>query len=140
MSGAADVDRVEVVFFDQPVKVDVGKGLAGIRAPVTQQTRLYVVQYQRLSQQGVFLQIQHPQAKIEAGPPVRVDLAQLGGTERGPFDCRASPAVGDGLVRAKRFVGSSGSFCHTDAPDLGERRLVGDGLGRVFTIPTPAHA
>ena len=100
--GAADVDRVEVVFFDQPVEMDVGKGLAGIRAPMAQQPRLYVLQGQRLSQQRVGLEVQHPQAQIEAGPPIRVDLAQLVGTEGCPLDRRTRPAVcGDRVVRAE---------------------------------------
>ena len=38
--GAADIDRVEVVLFDQPVEMDVGKGLAGVGAPMAQQPRL----------------------------------------------------------------------------------------------------
>ena len=48
--GATDIDRVEIVFVDQPVEVDVGKGLAGIRTPMAQQPRLYMLQGQRLSQ------------------------------------------------------------------------------------------
>jgi len=31
---AGEVDRVQAVLVDQPVEVDVGEGLAGVRAPV----------------------------------------------------------------------------------------------------------
>jgi hypothetical protein len=55
--------------------MDVGKGLAGIRAPVTQHARLDVLELERLTQQGVVLEVQHPQAQVEAGTPVLVDLA-----------------------------------------------------------------
>ena len=84
--GAADIDRVQVVLLDQPVEVDVGEALAGIRPPMTEQPRLDVLQAQGLSQQGIGLQIQHPHAQIEAGPPIRVDLVQLVGTEWFPLD------------------------------------------------------
>src|SRR5208283_5708634 len=50
---ATDVDRVEVVLFDQPVEVGVGKALTGVRTPMAEQPRLYLLQGQRLSQQGV---------------------------------------------------------------------------------------
>jgi hypothetical protein len=75
VAGAADVDRVEVVFFDQPIEVDVGKGLTGVRAPMAQQPRLCVLQSQRLSQQRVGLEVQHTEAQIETGTPIRVDVA-----------------------------------------------------------------
>ena len=81
--GPGDVDRVQVVLLDQPVEVDVGERLAGVGAPVAQQARLDVLDLQRLAEQGVVLEVEHPQAQVEAGPPVGVDLAQLLGAERG---------------------------------------------------------
>src|SRR5208337_1834251 len=121
--GATDVDRVEVVFFDQPVEVGVGKALTGVRTPMAQQPRLYMLQGQRLSQQGVDLEVQHTEAEIETRTPVRVDPAQLVGTERLPLDRRACRAVGrDGAVRAKRLVG--GGARHPDVPHPGGRRVV----------------
>ena len=75
MPGPREVDRVQVVLLNQPVEMDVGKGLAGIRAPVTQHAWLYVLDLERLTEQGVVLEVQHPQAQVEAGTPVLVDLA-----------------------------------------------------------------
>ena len=74
MAWPGDVDRVQVVLVDQPVEVDVGERLAGVRAPVAQHARLDVLDLQRLAEQGVFLEVEHPQAQVEAGPPVGVDL------------------------------------------------------------------
>jgi hypothetical protein len=34
---AGDIDGVQVVFVDQPVKVNVGEALAGIGAPITEE-------------------------------------------------------------------------------------------------------
>src|SRR5271155_5225432 len=69
--------------------------------------------------------------------PIRVDLAQLGGTERAPLDRRARRSVGrDGLVRAKRLVGSDGSSHNPDAPDLSGRRLVLSYAGLGFSSMT----
>src|ERR1700719_3522719 len=90
---------------------------------MAQQSWLYVFQGHRLSQQGVGFEVQHTQAQIETGTPICVDIAQLGGTERGPFDRRAGPAVGrDSLVRAKGLVGSGGRSRHPNAPDSWKTR------------------
>ena len=44
MPGATDIDGVQIILVDQPIEVDIGKGLAGVRAPMTKQSRLYVLQ------------------------------------------------------------------------------------------------
>ena len=44
VTGAADIDGVQVVLVDQPVKVKVGEALAGVRAPVAQQPGLDMLQ------------------------------------------------------------------------------------------------
>jgi hypothetical protein len=75
MTGAGDINRVKVVVVDQPVEVNVGEALSGVRAPVAKQPRLNVLELQRLSKQGVVYEVQHPQAEVEAGLPIRVDPA-----------------------------------------------------------------
>ena len=75
VSRPRDIDRVEVVLVDEPVEVDVGEALTGVRSPVAQQPRLGVLQAKRLPEQRVGLQVQHTQTEIEAGAPVRVDLS-----------------------------------------------------------------
>ena len=119
--GPGDEDRVQVVLLDQPVEVDVREGLAGVRAPVAQQARLDVLELQRLAEQGVVLEVQHPQAQVEAGPPVGVDLFQLVGTERGSLDRRASGAVRGDWSVITNFLCYS---CHdSNAPFAGNARL-----------------
>ena len=44
--GAADIDRVQVVLFDQPIEVNIGEALPGVGAPVTEEARLRVLQAQ----------------------------------------------------------------------------------------------
>ena len=48
---AADEKGIEVVLFNEPVHVNVGKRLAGVGAPVTQQTGLEVFGLEWLLQQ-----------------------------------------------------------------------------------------
>src|SRR5580704_11664841 len=50
---------VEVVFFDQPVQVDIDQAHAGVRAPVTEQSELGVFRLQRLFEERVIPQIDH---------------------------------------------------------------------------------
>src|SRR5215468_3191650 len=51
-------NRIQVILVDQPVEVDVGEGLAGVRAPMTQQSSLDMLSLQRLAQQRVFLKVE----------------------------------------------------------------------------------
>ena len=70
---------------------------------MAQQARLDVLELQRLAEQRVVLEVEHPQAQVEAGPPVGVDLAQLLRAERGALDRRAGRAVSaDALVSVNR--------------------------------------
>jgi hypothetical protein len=73
--------------------MDVGEGLAGVRAPVPQQARLNVFDLQRLAEQGVILEVKHSQREVEAGTPVSVYLAQLLRAQRSTLDRRASRTV-----------------------------------------------
>ncbi len=50
---AADIDHVQIVFFDHPVEVDVNEVQARRRAPVAEQPRLDMLEFERLPQQRV---------------------------------------------------------------------------------------
>jgi hypothetical protein len=52
MSGAGDINGVQVVPVDQPVEVGVGEALARVRAPVSQQPRFQMLPFQRLAARG----------------------------------------------------------------------------------------
>ena len=75
--GTRQEDRVEVGLADQPVQVDVGEGESRARAPVAEQTLLDVLWLQRLSEQGVVLEVDHSYGQVVARPPVGVDRPQL---------------------------------------------------------------
>ena len=55
MTRARDKDRVQVVLVDQAVEVSVIEALSGIGAPVAEEPRLRVLQFQGLSKQRVVL-------------------------------------------------------------------------------------
>ena len=57
--------------------MDPDEGLARIGSPMAQQARFDMVVIQRFAQQGIVLQVEHPDAQIVGGAPVGVDLAQL---------------------------------------------------------------
>ncbi len=93
MPRTRDEDCVKVIFLDQTVEVNVGEALARVRAPMAQQSRLGVLDFQGFPQQRIFLQIEHSQTQVEAGAPVGVDLSQLIGVERCSLNCRARRTV-----------------------------------------------
>ena len=71
---------------------------------MAEQTRLYMLQGQRLAQQGICLQVKHSQAKVEAGAPIRVDIAKLVWCEGATLDSRSRCAVcTDRAVSAQRL-------------------------------------
>lgn len=81
MTGAGDVDGVEVVLFDQSVHVDPDERLTWIRAPVAQEAALDVLHGKGLAQDGVGTQIDHAGRDVVAGAPVAVNSAEFGGGE-----------------------------------------------------------
>src|SRR5262245_22278005 len=77
MSRSRQENRIEIVFVDQAIHVDVGEAKAGTRSPVAQQSFLDMHGLERLAQERVVAQIDHPRGEIIARPPVRVDGSQL---------------------------------------------------------------
>jgi len=77
VSGADDVDHVEVVALDDPVEVDAEHVQARRRAPVAEQPRLDVLPLERLLQERVVQQVDLPDRQVVRGPPPQVDLLQL---------------------------------------------------------------
>ena len=74
--GAGNVDHVEVVLLDDPVKVRVDEVLAGGRAPMSQQHVLHIREPQRTLQQGIVIEIDLADRQIVGGAPVGVHLAE----------------------------------------------------------------
>lgn len=78
VAGTAYIHQVQVVLADQAIQVGECEGLAGAGAPVPQDSPLDVRRRQRLAQQGVGAQVQHPGAQVIAGLPVGVQALHLG--------------------------------------------------------------
>jgi len=57
VSGADDVDHVEVAFFDEAVPVDVKEVETGGGAPVSEEARLDVVQGEGTFKQGIVFEV-----------------------------------------------------------------------------------
>src|SRR6266851_6634004 len=86
-------DRIQVILLYQSIEMNVGEALAGVRAPVTQQARFGLLEFQRLAQQRIVLQIEHPQTQIKGGSPICVNLAQFIRTVRRSLNRRTSRTV-----------------------------------------------
>lgn len=115
MSRPRDEKGVKVVLFDEAVHVNVGEGLARIRAPVTKQTRLDVFSLEWFSQQRVGFEVEHAQAQVQACVPVGLHLLNLIFGQGLALDGGASLTkrreLGHFLVERRRGPCSS-SGCH----------------------------
>ena len=67
MTGTDDIDHVQIVFFDQPVQVDINEIQPGRGAPMPEQTRLDVFELERGFEQGIVLQIDLPDREVICG-------------------------------------------------------------------------
>ena len=82
VSGAGDVEHVQVILLDDPVQMDVEEVLARRGSPVAEQARLDVLELQRLLQERIVHQVDLADGQVVGGPPVGVHLAQLLGGQR----------------------------------------------------------
>ena len=72
MTGAGDVDHVEVMLPDQPVQVNVDEIQAWRRSPVAEKPRLDVILCERLLEQRVVVEIDLADRQVVGRPPVRI--------------------------------------------------------------------
>ncbi len=70
-------DHVEILLEDQPIQVHPDEGQCGARAPVAEEPVLDVLRLQRLPEQRVVLEEDHPYGQVVARPPVRVHQLPL---------------------------------------------------------------
>ena len=76
VTGAGDVNHVEVVFFDDPVQMHVNEVLARGCAPVSQQHMLHIREHQRPFQQRIVVKINLADRQVVGGAPVGVHLVE----------------------------------------------------------------
>ena len=77
MPRTADVNDVEVIHLDDAIKVHVDEVQPWSRTPVSQQTRLDVLEFQRLTQQRIGVEVNLSDREIIRSAPVSIHLAQL---------------------------------------------------------------
>ena len=77
MSRPADVNNVEIVLRDQAVEVHIDKVQSRRRTPMTKQPRFHMLKLQRLTHQGVRVQVDLSNREIIGRAPISVHLAQL---------------------------------------------------------------
>ena len=95
VTGAGDVDHVQVVLLDDPVQMHVDEILARRRAPVPDHQRLDMRQRQRLAQQRIVVEIDLPDREIIGGAPIGVHQAQFVGPDAaGPLRRGGCPLGG----------------------------------------------
>ena len=82
VTGAGDVDGVQVEILDQAIEVDVDEVQPGRGTEMPQQARLDVLHLERLAQQRIGVQINLPDGKIIGGSPVCIHLSQFFRAER----------------------------------------------------------
>jgi hypothetical protein len=70
-------DHVQVVFFNQPIAVNVGKAEGRGSAPVAQQAVLDLLWLKGLFQEWVIPQVNHAHSQVVTGPPVGMNFAQF---------------------------------------------------------------
>ena len=73
VTGAGDVDHVEIELLDHPIEMNVDEVEAGRRAPVAEKTRLDVFFLERLAQQRIVEQVDLADGQIVGGAPIGVD-------------------------------------------------------------------
>ncbi len=72
MTGAGDVDHVEVVLLDHAVQMNVDEIQSRRRSPVTEESRLDVLLCEGLLEQRVVIKIDLAHRQVIGGPPVRI--------------------------------------------------------------------
>src|SRR4030095_9812252 len=77
VSGAANVDHVQVILVNQPVEVNIYEIESGSRSKMPQQTGLDVFEFKRLAQQRIGVEVNLSDRKIIRRSPVGVHFAQF---------------------------------------------------------------
>src|SRR5262245_36395804 len=70
MTRTRDINHIQIMLFDNSVKMDVDEILAGGSPPVAKQAGLDVCKLQRLAQEGVVEEVDLADRQVVGGPPV----------------------------------------------------------------------
>src|SRR5215469_2734276 len=72
--GPGNKNGVQIVLLNEPVHVDVNEIESRCGSPMSQQARLGVLEFERLAQQRIVMQIYLADGKIVGGAPVAINL------------------------------------------------------------------
>jgi hypothetical protein len=81
VSGADDVDHVEVTLFNEAVPVDVEEVETGRRAPVSEEARLDIIEGKGTFKEWIVFEVNLADGEVVSGAPVGVDSLELIGGE-----------------------------------------------------------
>src|SRR5271165_1633889 len=84
--GPSHENHVEVKLLDQPVQVDINEGQTWARSPMSEQTVFDLLGLQRFLQQGILLEINHPERQVFARSPIGVGLSQFLSAQGGSWN------------------------------------------------------
>ena len=87
VSWSGHEDHVEIELDDQPVQVYPDERQRRAGAPVAEQTVLHVLGGQRLAQERVVFEIDHPDRQVVTRPPIGVHLFERGGRQGSVGGC-----------------------------------------------------
>src|ERR1700735_2920668 len=76
VSGTGDVNEVRIMRLDEAVEMNVDEVLPRRRAPVPEQPWLDLLRFERLSQQGVFEEVDLADTEIVGCAPIAVHLVE----------------------------------------------------------------
>src|SRR5690242_13562784 len=112
-----NIQHVQVMLLDQPVEMDPDETLAGVGPPMAEQAALYMLGPKRLLEQRIVAQVKHPDAKVVAGAPVRVDQFDLLGRKvayhLAPRFVRSTVRVGQIKMCSPAKRGNQNNECET---------------------------
>ena len=102
VSGAGEIDHIQVIFDDGPVEMGINEVLARAGAPMPHDGALQMFLLQRLPQQGIVQQIELAGGQIVGGTPIGVNGLDLFPGQGSFLDIRAG-ALGEGLTGSAAF-------------------------------------
>ncbi len=76
VSGTGNINDIRIVFFDQPIQMNVDEVLSRGSSPVPEQSRFDLFGLERFSQQGILEEVDLTDAQVIRGAPVAVHLVE----------------------------------------------------------------
>jgi hypothetical protein len=113
MPGPGDVNEVRIMRLDKAIEVNIDEVLPRRGAPVSKQPRLNLFRMERLSQQGVFKEVDLTDTEIVCCPPIAVHLVEHFRRERtvGKRSLKFALTIGGNSGRQGHI---ENKFCRSD--------------------------